>query len=284
MQIVLPHPGVAGLYLSAEAVPIPGGSISATGVAATPQMARCLSEAEMAERKAVAQLRAKGLLPAGCIYGAAASPARSFARTRALQELCERVAARRWWCTGGPARRAPARAWRSATAVLARHRRRHRRRTGFMDIGVVPGAPVILAWSAEADGRGLCFGLACRATAAAAAGAAMIELFQMEFALTLARARKARGVTLPAAEARLLDRAARLSLAWLRRRQPAAPRPAETPAARPAVLAGRLHGAGLYHRFHQMAVPATGHRIAIARLLPVAHARPRAAPPRWSLY
>lgn len=284
MQIVLPHPGVAGLYLSAEVVPALHGSLSATGLATSPEMARRLSGAELVERQVVAELRGGGGVPKGCLYGAAAGPDRSFARTGARHELCERVAAARWWHARTPARRAPARARGEAAALLARHPRRRARRTGLLDIGTVPGLAVILAWSAEANGRGLCFGLACRGAPAAAAEAAVIELFQMEFALALARARRASGVVLPTAEARLLDRAERLALPWLWRRRPGQPRPAAAPAARPAVLAGRLHRAGLRHQLHETAMPTAGLRVAVARLVPAAGAPRAGPPPRWPLY
>jgi len=282
MRTVLPLPGVAGLHLSAEAEPSRRGSLSATGLAACPDLARRLSAAELAERRVVSALRAGGGLPLGCLHGAAAGPDRSFARDGARRELCERVTAAGWWVGRLRARRAPAPARRSAAAALARHPRRRPRRGGLLDLGAVPGLAVILAWSVEADGRGLCFGLACRATAAAAAAAAVVELYQMEFALALARARRARGVAMPAAEWRLLDRAARLSLGPMRRHPPGPERPAVAPAVRPAVLAGRLHRAGLRHRLCETALPAAGLWVAVARLLPgAARATP---PPRWSLY
>ena len=284
MQIVQPHPGIAGLYLSAEAAPTRRGSLSATGLATCPDLARQLSAAELAERRVVSDLRADGALPRHGFYGAAAGPDRDFARAGALRELCERVAAADWWRGGAPARRAPARALRTAATLLARHPRRQPRRTGLLDIGAVPGVTVIVAWSAEADGRGLCFGLACRGTPAAAAEAAVIELFQMEFALALARARRLRGGSLPVAEAQLLDRAARLSSAWLRRRRPGPPRAAQPAAARPAVRAGRLHRAGLRIWLFETRAPEAGLRVAVARLLPAA-AVPRAGrSPPWPLY
>lgn len=121
MQTVVPLPDVAGLFLSAEAVSSRHGSLSATGLAPCPALARRLSAAELLERRVVAELRASGGLPQGSLYGAAAGPDRSFACCGARRELCERVAAAAWWHGTAPARRAPARAQSAAAALLARH-------------------------------------------------------------------------------------------------------------------------------------------------------------------
>lgn len=284
MQIVLPHPGVGGLYVSAEAVVTRNGTLSATGLSSCPRMAQRLSASELAERHVVADLRSRSLLPPDRLYGAGAGAEQGFARKVARLEMVERVAARRWWWGGSLARRPNAQARHAAATVLARHPRQQSRRTVLLDIASRDGLAVILAFSAEANGRGVCFGLACRARAADAAKAAVIELFQMEFALTLARARKAHGVTLPSAEKRLLDRARRMSAGGLCRQPLLRPRRGGRRAARPVLLSGWLHRAGLRHRLYEGAEPGRGVRVSVACLHRIRAPLGYIPPPRWPLY
>ncbi|MEZ5824506.1 MAG: YcaO-like family protein [Geminicoccaceae bacterium] len=130
------------------------------------------------------------------------------ARLRGLLELVERDAAAHWWIGGRPARRPPGK----VRDGLADWRERHVPASSGMtlrllDITRHAAAPVMVAVSAERDGRGLAFGIACRTDPRSAALAALREMCQMRFALATARLRKNAGAMMSAAERNALSRA-----------------------------------------------------------------------------
>jgi ribosomal protein S12 methylthiotransferase accessory factor len=142
--------------------------------------------------------------------GCAAGATREAARRGAIFELIERDAASLWWL-GGERGRPVAEA--ESGDVLARLRAGSgERRTRLLDITSDLAIPCVAALSADRDGRGLACGLAARATLAAAARAALLELAQMELALLLARAKARAEHPLAASERAQLDRAAAFSL------------------------------------------------------------------------
>lgn len=285
-MIVLPHPDVADVFVAASVARAPDGWVSGTGLGRDPVTAELRSRAEIAERLALAGRSAGGdRAPLG-LKAAAAGPTRAFAEDRALLELVERHAARLWW-SGGTAPLAPD---PRARARFERCRRRHGRRDGrrarLIAIADRP-APVLVAWSCARDGRALAFGLACRPDPAEAAEAALMELWQMEFGLGLARRRAARGLALPPGEARMLARAAALDRLRLRSllvpRRPSRPRPRPlTARPTPAGLARY----GLRIRLRPVSGPdGTGFAISEAVLVGGPRAGPgRAATGRWPLY
>lgn len=150
---------------------------------------------------------AKWLLPANwCFWGAkddvlrrtglplsaglAAGPAFEAAAVSALLELVERDAASQWWVEG---RRG------SELSVDDNTRRRLAdhvgflragsagRRTELLDITTDLGIPCVAAFSFNATGDGMCFGLAARLNTEDAARRAIVEMCQMELGLLLAR-------------------------------------------------------------------------------------------------
>ncbi len=127
--------------------------------------------------------------------GLAAGPDREAARLAGLLELIERDAAARWWCEGARPRQADAASLARATTELVQLRTGAAiaRPTGFFALDAKLGVPVVCAFSADPDGRGLAFGLKAAPDPAAAASGALAELMQMELALEMARHRAARG-------------------------------------------------------------------------------------------
>lgn len=131
--------------------------------------------------------------PAALSSGVAAGATRAEAVERAVMELIERDAAAMWWLAGATARLVAAdEAAAVATAGLSLRLRGGRARaTTLVDITTELGVPVAAAWSTDAEGRDLSFGVACRGTLAEAAGAALLEMAQMETAATLSALKRA---------------------------------------------------------------------------------------------
>lgn len=282
---VAPHPEVSGLFVSAEVIRAGGVWFSGTGLGSTPAAAVLRSRAELCERQALAQRR-DSALPPGAVMGSAAGPDRAFARHHALLEAVERHAAARWWA-GRTLPRPPPPAARAALArTMQRHTRRRGRGTKLIDITGAEGVPVLVAWSTAEAGRDLCFGLAARPTAVAAAEAALIEVFQMEFALGLARRRVAAGLALPAGDGRLLRRADSLAAGdlanLLRPRGPAPSHRRVVPG-----LSAMLHRKGWRLWLRDWIADSPGQmrsHVALAVARPPAAAPRRRPPLRWPLY
>ncbi|MGE5513194.1 MAG: YcaO-like family protein [Bacteroidota bacterium] len=121
-------------------------------------------------------------LSTGCAAGATFDSAAA----RALLELVERDAASLWWVGGQRARSLSldSGAMREAARLLGVLRQDHTgRRTWLLDITTDLDIPVAAALSVGPEGRGLCCGLAARASAMRAARAAILEMCQIELAL-----------------------------------------------------------------------------------------------------
>ena len=128
--------------------------------------------------------------------GCAAGPSADAAALHGLLELIERDAAALWWRGGRRPRplalEHPALA--GAAAWLARLRRGHAgRHSWLLDITTELGVPTVAAVSVGPEGTGFCCGLAARPGLAAACRAALLELCQMELALTVVAAKRAEG-------------------------------------------------------------------------------------------
>jgi ribosomal protein S12 methylthiotransferase accessory factor len=126
--------------------------------------------------------------------GTAAGASVADATTHGLLELIERDAAALWWGGGRPARLLDISGARFAEtrARLQMLRRGETTRTlRFLDLTSDVGIPVVAVASTDQEGRGLCIGLACRMTMAAAASAALMEAAQMEVGLLFATAKQA---------------------------------------------------------------------------------------------
>jgi ribosomal protein S12 methylthiotransferase accessory factor len=157
--------------------------------------------ADLCLRRADVALVPRFALSTGCAAGAT----RDQALRGAILELVERDAASLWWGGGDPARPVDV---AQADGVLAQLRAgAGERHTRLLDITGDLTIPCIAALSTDRDGRGLACGLAARATLAAAARAALLELCQMELALLLARAKARGGAALAPTERAQLERA-----------------------------------------------------------------------------
>lgn len=131
--------------------------------------------------------------PSPLSVGCAASDSPDGAVLRGLFELIERDAVALWWrggCVGRPVALDDPAA-REATAMLAALRQgADARRTWVLDIATDIGVPAIAAVSFAPDGGGFCFGTASRATRAAAARSALLELVQLELAIEVVEAKR----------------------------------------------------------------------------------------------
>jgi ribosomal protein S12 methylthiotransferase accessory factor len=118
--------------------------------------------------------------------GSAAGPSRDEAALHGLLELIERDAAALWWRGGQMGRSIPPQHQAGTAAEHLLRQLRHsaavRRRTWLLDITTDVGVPVVAAVSCRADGSGFAFGLAARPRLEAAAGAAIMEMCQIELA------------------------------------------------------------------------------------------------------
>jgi ribosomal protein S12 methylthiotransferase accessory factor len=124
-------------------------------------------------------------LSTGC--GAGTDPLH--ATLHGLLELIERDALTLWLRGGMRARAVPP----GPAAVLLGQLRGETvgRRTWLLDITSDLGVPVVVAAACDDDGFGLCRGVACRPTVAAAADAALMELVQMELGYRLSVTKRA---------------------------------------------------------------------------------------------
>ncbi|HBK05886.1 MAG TPA: hypothetical protein DDZ81_08465 [Acetobacteraceae bacterium] len=123
-------------------------------------------------------------LSTGC--GAGADPLD--ATLHGLLELIERDATVLWLRGGMRGRIVPPGPGASLLGQLRREARR--RSTWLLDITTDVQVPVVAAVSCTDTGFGLCRGIACRPTLAAAADAALMELAQMELAYQLSAAKQ----------------------------------------------------------------------------------------------
>lgn len=137
----------------------------------------------------------RAIEPVGALSsGVAAGPSLAAAALRAALELCERDAAALWWLGG----RRPKgfalehSANRAGTDLIARLRNGVTlRRALLLDITTDLGVPTVAAVSVDQDGRGMACGLAARLEWPAAARAAVLEMCQMEMAVSVAEAKRA---------------------------------------------------------------------------------------------
>lgn len=166
---------------------------------------------------AQAQLQERGALPwsqeTAPIAGMAAGrDDLAQVQTRAVLELMERWTCQAWWAGALSADKLAPHTRVAFQTAQAKWKRRTPRRTGLLQLGQPQLPPVCVAWSCDRSGRSLCFGTACRTDGPAAATAALRELFQMEFGLSVILHRRAGGVELTGSERSILDRAHSLSI------------------------------------------------------------------------
>jgi ribosomal protein S12 methylthiotransferase accessory factor len=119
--------------------------------------------------------------------GCAAGTSLAEACERALLELVERDAVSLWWDGGRPGSRIASDALVGAAEVMATLRGANdARRTALIDLSTDLQIPVVAAYSTDRDSRNFVCGTAARASLDAAAGAALIEVCQLEVGLQLA--------------------------------------------------------------------------------------------------
>ncbi|MEY8831200.1 YcaO-like family protein [Sedimentitalea sp. XS_ASV28] len=260
-----PLPDVPALFVHGSVSARNGTRISATGIGDSAAQARLRHDAERAERMAIAGAR-HGTPPADPRSGprlqgiaAGRDPVQAI-QQRALLELIERYACLSWW-NGTLAANAPARETLDAfDAARQRWPRNVPRRTGLLQPDLPGLPPTCIAWSCESPGLSLCFGTACRMDGPTAAVAALRELYQMEFGLSVIRHRQANGLVLTAPERAILDRAQSLSVSSLL----AHLRPAGQAANRFAGnLRSALADAGIPVASEQLDQTMDGHRVVI---------------------
>jgi ribosomal protein S12 methylthiotransferase accessory factor YcaO len=201
-------PGFRGLFLAASVSPAQGQNVSATGVARTLEDAQMRHDAERAERRVADAQPSEG----GVVGWAAGRDDMALIERRACFELAERWLAAAWWAgqiaPGALSPKAAARLSQIKDAIV----RKADRRDGALVIRARDWPSIVVAWSCDPDGFGLCFGLAGGVSEAEAATSAWIELCQMEFGLALSRHRKDASAA-TAHDKSVLDRARRLSRA-----------------------------------------------------------------------
>ncbi|RVT91822.1 hypothetical protein EOD42_21140 [Rhodovarius crocodyli] len=138
---------------------------------------------DLTHRRASPEFRPPWPLSAGCaVAGDAAGACLS-----ALMELLERDALARWYEGGRPpAPLALEHAAGAASALAELREGSTARSTWLLDVTTELGIPVVVAASADSVTSGrVCLGFAARATPAAAARAAVLEMAQMELALAV---------------------------------------------------------------------------------------------------
>lgn len=160
-------------------------------------------DAEQAERRVASTEPMDGLLG----WAAGKDDAAQVA-ARADLELAERWLAGQWWAGRIPPQSLDDPAHTRLDPGITRQD--HRQESAIL-LHAPGWPPVAAAWSAEPDGRGLCFGLAAGASIQSAVMRAWRELCQMEFALSLSRHRAAHGQA-TTHDRRVLERAATLNV------------------------------------------------------------------------
>lgn len=212
-----PLPDIPALYVHASVNLRNGCAISATGVGASPTEAELRHNSERAERIAQADLQQRDMLPwppdAPAIAGiAAGTDDLHQIQNRASLELIERWTCQSWWHGAIPARQ-PAAQTRAAFATARKNwPRRSPRRTGLLQLGDPVLPPTCVAWSCDQAGRSLCFGTACKMDGPSAATAALRELYQMEFGLSVILHRQRGGIALSPPEQEISRRAKSLPI------------------------------------------------------------------------
>jgi len=133
---------------------------------------------------------AVGIPEAALSTGCAAAATSGEALARGLLELIERDAAGLWWLGGRPATGIRPGSIEAAAAGRLGGELRQAEDTGrttyVLDITSDIPVPVMAAIASDGNGTGLSIGLAARPSPAQAAGAALVELCQMELGLQLA--------------------------------------------------------------------------------------------------
>ncbi len=285
-----PLPDVPALFAHVSVSNRNGTLISATGIGDSAAQARMRHDAERAERLAVAGAR-HGTTPADPRSGphlqgiaAGLDPVRAI-RQRAILELIERHICLSWW-NGTLSAHAPGRDTQDAfDTARQKWPRNVPRRTGLLQPDLPGLPPTCIAWSCASSGLSLCFGTACRIDAPTAAIAALRELYQMEFGLSVIRHRHANGLVLTASERAILDRAQSLSVSSLPNHLSPAGQAANRFAGN---LRSALADAGIPVASDQLDRTIDGHRVVIATAY-----QPTAVSPvgkgcetamRWKLY
>ncbi|MDU9003674.1 YcaO-like family protein [Sedimentitalea todarodis] len=194
-----------------------GRAISATGIGTNIAEAELRHDGERAERMAHALRGERGALPwaqaTAPIFGMAAGrDGVAQVQSRAILELIERWTCQSWWAGTLPASQPGPPTEAAFARAQENWKRRTPRRTGLLQLGNPLLPPTCVAWSCDRSGHSLCFGTACGMDGPKAMTAALRELFQMEFGLSVIQHRKAGGVELTGSELHILDRADLLSV------------------------------------------------------------------------
>lgn len=125
--------------------------------------------------------------------GCASGPSLGWAMLHGLIELIERDAVALWW-VGGAAPRPISLAepdMNPVAGILSALRGESAHRgTILLDITTDLGIPCVVAASHNSDGRGLAFGFGARLNLAEAAGAALLEMAQMEMAVHIVKLKR----------------------------------------------------------------------------------------------
>ena len=197
-------PDAPGLMIALYAERMGDSSISSTGIHPTKAGARDRCVSELAERRALSGQATQPL-------GSAAHPNKGEALTRAIHEAVERLAAGLWW-NGRHAAALDPYLLKEARRLEATWQKAPTAHSGFWDVSLPELPPVIVAWSAGIDQGSVCFGIACATDPVVTVAAAAKELCQMEFGLSLALRRHARGDPLSNTDALAVTRAGGMHL------------------------------------------------------------------------
>jgi hypothetical protein len=164
------------LYLAGAVL---DGGLSATGSGSRLVQALWSVAGEAAE----AEMRAAtGHADRPLTFGFGAHHDAALAAGHAMAEVVERYAVLEWWAGRRGLRQMDPAILTGTLTPPARDRDLH-----LWDLGAWPGGCVTLAASFDPNGKGFCFGAACRLRLDQAAGAAVCELVQAEFGLDLSR-------------------------------------------------------------------------------------------------
>ena len=181
--------------------------ISATGIAKDGGFAMRLAQSEIQERAAEAVSE-----PEPGLYGCGTGASFRTAAERACTEALERLAVHRWWYEGARIKGPSPNDTRFLEQAFKLYNRTSPRRTHIAELAYFPSTQVMLVWSHDQYGRGICLGYGASQHRGAAIRKALRELVQMEFSLGLIGAKLRVGVPLTVSEKAMWARAVDLTI------------------------------------------------------------------------
>jgi hypothetical protein len=205
IRSIIQVPFSPGLTLAACMIDFEGNPISATGIAQSCLLANRLAESEIQERIAACAAPFQS-----DIEGLAAGTNYKIAAARAKAELLERMAVHQWWYEGAALGKALASDQRALDKVLLLYRRKSPRCVKVAELAVAPPLTIIIVWSHDNAGQGICLGFGASHHRHAAIYKALRELVQMEFSLGIILTKQRTKKKLCPREESVLDRAAGL--------------------------------------------------------------------------